>query len=80
VRSLLPPAAATGRPPRDARTVLAGVLWILGSHASWRELPAEYGPWQTVYRRYRDWCATGLWPRLLQALRSSEPQQSEVSL
>ena len=80
VRSLLPPAAATGRPPRDARTVLAGVLWILGTHASWRELPAEYGPWQPVYRRYRDWRATGLWPRLLQALTSSEPHQTEVSL
>jgi hypothetical protein len=80
VRPLLPPPAPVGRPPRDARTVLAGVLWILGTHASWRELPTEFGPWQTLYRRYRDWCATGTWPRLLQALSGPETRQTEVSL
>ena len=80
VRPLLPPPARVGRPPREARAVLAGVLWILGTGASWRELPAEFGPWQTVYRRYRDWCATGTWPRLLQALSGSEPHHTEVSL
>ena len=80
VQPLLPPPASVGRPPRDARTVLAGVLWILGTHASWRALPTAFGPWQTVYRRYHDWCATGLWPRLLQALSGSAPPQTEVSL
>ena len=80
VRPLLPPPAPAGRPSRDARTVLAGVLWILGTHASWRELPTEFGPWQTAYRRYRNWCAAGTWPRLLQALTGSEPQGPEVSL
>jgi hypothetical protein len=80
VRPLLPPPAPAGRPARDARTVLTGVLWILGSHASWRELPAEYGPWQTAYRRYRAWCATGAWPRLLQAPSVPAPPEAEVSL
>ncbi len=80
VRPLLPPPAPVGRPPRDARTVLAGVLWILGTHASWRELPAEFGPWQTAYRRHRDWCATGLWHQLVQALRDPDAGRSEVSL
>ena len=80
VQHLLPPPALVGRPPRDARSVLAGVLWILGTHASWRALPAEFGPWQTLYRRYRDWCATGLWPQLWQALRGSDAPSQEVSL
>ena len=80
VQPLLPPPAPVGRPPRDARTVVAGVLWILGTHASWRALPAQFGPWQTIYRRYHDWCATGLWPRLLTALGGSEPRPAEVSL
>lgn len=43
-----------GRPRRDHRTMLAGMLWVLGSGASWRDLPEEeFGPWQTVYARYR---------------------------
>ena len=80
VQPLLPPPAPVGRPARDARSVLAGVLWVLGSNASWRDLPAHFGPWQTIYRRYRDWCASGTWPRLLQALIASEAHKVEVSL
>ena len=80
VQPLLPPAASVGRPPRDARTILAGVLWILGTHASWRELPARFGPWPTVYGRYRRWRLTGLWPRVLQALQDIRCARSEVSL
>jgi transposase len=68
VRPLLPSRARTGRPPRDTRTVLTGVLWVLRAHASWRSLPAAYGPWRTVYGRHRLWVATGLWPRILDAL------------
>jgi Putative transposase of IS4/5 family (DUF4096) len=68
VRSLFPPRARTGRPPRDTRTVLAGVLWVLRRHASWRALPAEYGPWRTIYGRHRLWVRTGLWPRITTAL------------
>lgn len=68
VQPLLPPRAPVGRPPRDTRTMLAGVLWVLRTHASWRALPPEYGPWRTVYGRHRLWAARGLWPRILDAL------------
>lgn len=44
-----------GRPPRDPRTVFEGALWILRTGAPWRDLPVEYGPWQTVYGRFRSW-------------------------
>ena len=80
VQRLLPPPAPVGRPPRDARAVLAGVLWILGTGAAWRELPTAFGAWQTAYRRYRDWCATGLWPQLAHALRNPDGVTAEVSL
>jgi hypothetical protein len=80
VQPLLPHRAATGRPPRDARTVLAGVLWVLRAHASWRALPAEYGPWRTVYGRHRLWVATGLWPRILDTLQDTPTSTLEVSL
>jgi Putative transposase of IS4/5 family (DUF4096) len=80
VQPLLPPPAARGRPPRDARRVLAGVVWIVRTQAAWRQLPPEFGPWRTLYGHYRLWCATGLWPRLLQALQETERSQPEVSL
>ena len=69
VALLLPPQQpTTGRPRHDHRTVLTGILWVVRSKASWRAMPQEYGKWETAYKRYRLWCATGLWPRILAAL------------
>ena len=45
----------TGRPQSDNRKLLNGVLWILHTGAPWRDLPAHYGPWQTVYKRFSQW-------------------------
>ena len=42
------------------------------AEASWRAMPREYGKWETAYKRYRVWCATGLWQRLLEALAEGE--------
>ena len=68
---LLPPQRpATGRPAKDHRTVLNGILWILRTGAPWRDLPERYGPWQTVYSRFRRWREAGIWERLLRALQT----------
>ena len=69
VRPLLPPQRPpTGRPRHDHRTILSGILWVLRTRSSWRDLPLEFGKWETSYKRYRLWCNTGLWQRLLAAL------------
>lgn len=47
--SLLPPQRPrTGRPAKDHRTILNGILWVLRTGAPWRDLPDRYGLWQTV--------------------------------
>ena len=47
---LLPPAKPrTGRPNLDHRRILDGILWRLTTGAPWRDVPATYGPWQTLY-------------------------------
>jgi transposase len=60
--------------------VLGGVLWILHRHASWRELPATFGSWRTIYGHDRLWRQSGLWPQLLRALGDQLAGASEVSL
>jgi transposase len=74
LRPLMPPQKPpTGRPRRDHRMVLAGILWVIGSDSSWRELPQEeFGPWRTVYSRYRKWHKEGLWQRIAEVLRLSD--------
>jgi transposase len=61
--------AGTGRPPVPARRVLDGVLWILATGAPWRDLPRSFGPWQTIYGRFRAWSSTGLLDRALRRLQ-----------
>ena len=41
-----------GRPWREAREVLDGVLWVLRTGAPWRDLPERYPPYQTCHRRF----------------------------
>jgi hypothetical protein len=58
-----------GRPRRDDRQVLCGILWIMDTGSSWRDLPEEdFGPNSTVHGRYRKWCKEGLWSRIVEAL------------
>ena len=73
VRPLLPPQkGGIGRPPNDHRIVLGGILWVARTGSSWREMPEEYGKWETAYRRHELWVKQGLWPRLLRALEEED--------
>ena len=72
LRPLLSPRRpCAGRPRHDDRTVLGGILWVVRNRASWRDLPRRFGKWERAYKRYRLWSDTGLWERLLNALRSA---------
>jgi AcrR family transcriptional regulator len=63
---LLPPQRPrTGRPALDHRRVVNGILWVLGTGAPWRDLPARYGSWRTVYSRWRRWRDAGVWQAVL---------------
>jgi transposase len=68
---LTTPCARGGRPPKDHRRKLDGILWICRTGAPWRDLPAEFGDWNAVWRQFRRWCASGVWDLLLQALADS---------
>ncbi len=54
-----------GRDGRDDRMFVEAVLWVLRTGAPWRDLPTEFGPWQTVYSRYSRWTKSGKWEKLL---------------
>ena len=62
-RPLLPSQRPrTGRPAKDHRTMLNGILWLLRTGAPWRDLPSRYGPWRAQQRG-------GAGPQLHAALR-----------
>jgi hypothetical protein len=70
IAPLLPPQKPrTGRPAHDHRTMLAGMLWVARTGSAWRDLPAHFGPWETVHGRYHRWRNAGLWQQIFEALQ-----------
>lgn len=57
-----------GRPWRDPRDVLNGILWILRTGAPWKDLPDRYPSYQTCHRRFQRWVRNGTFRRVLKAL------------
>lgn len=60
-----------GRPPKNNRVVLEGILWVLKTGARWRDLPKEMGVSPSVcWKRLRRWDQQGVWLRIWRAFLS----------
>ena len=70
----------TGRPRVDDRLMLNGVLWVLCSGATWRDMPERFGPWSTVYQRFRDWRNQGTFNKMLKRLHLKLNAQGQIDL
>ena len=68
IAPLFPQHPKAGRPPKDHRSFVDGILWILHTGAPWRDLPEHYGPWQTVFYRFNGWRRDGTWVRIVTSL------------
>src|SRR3712207_9452669 len=55
--------------PKIIAWSLNGILWILRTGAPWRDLPTEYGPWQTIATRFYRWVKASVWDRVLATLQ-----------
>jgi len=47
-----------GRPWKDRRSVLNGILWVLRTGAPWADVPDRYPSYQTCHRRFQRKCLT----------------------
>jgi len=77
---LLPPerSGKAGCPYQSHRRILNGIFWVLRTGAPWRDLPERYGPWTTVYDRFRRWKKDGTWQRLLNALEARARKMDRI--
>lgn len=67
---LLPAHPRQGHRWADHRTVINGVFFRVRAGLPWRDLPAVYGNWKTVYNRHRRWSGDGTWEEILAALQT----------
>jgi transposase len=71
VEPVLPPGGGRGRPWADHRRVLEGIGWRYRTGSPWRDLPVEFGPWQTVWKRHFRWSTDGTYQLMLQAVQDA---------
>jgi transposase len=68
---LLPKGTKPGRPPKwSKRQLIDGIRWRVRVGAPWRDVPARYGPWQSVYGLFRRWQRHGTWRQILAGLQA----------
>ena len=48
--------------------MLNAILYWLNEGIPWRDLPDRFGPWQSVYNRFRAETKAGVWENILTAL------------
>ena len=48
--------------------MLNGILYWLNTGIPWRDLPERYGPWKSVYTRFRRWSLQGVWKHIFEEL------------
>lgn len=62
---LLPAARTAGRPWTDHRGAVEGMVWKYRTGAPWRDVPARFGKWNSIYKRFNRWAVDGTWDKLL---------------
>lgn len=67
-----------GRPFRDHRQVVEGIIFRFRTGSPWRDLPAEFGPWQTVWKRHRKFSGDGTWDKILAKLLAEADAAGEI--
>src|SRR3712207_4601731 len=69
-----------GRPWRDPRDILNGILWVLRTGAPWHDLPERYPPYQTCHRRFQQWIREGVLSGVLEALAEDLKERGGLDL
>lgn len=81
VERVMPSSAGRrGRPWNDHRRTLEGIAWRYRTGSPWRDLPVEFGAWQSVWERHRRWSEDGTYAAMFAAVREHGSQADAAAL
>ena len=73
IKDLLPGRRGQhGGVARDNRLFIDAILYIARTGIPWEDLPARFGKWNSIWRRFDRWAAKGRWDPILAALRDPD--------
>ena len=62
-----------GAPRVDDRRVVSGIIYVIKHGLQWKDAPAEYGPYKTLYNRFVRWSRLGVFSRIFTELANQTP-------
>jgi transposase len=71
---------SNGRPRVDDRRVLSKIICLNRNGLGWCDAPKEYGPYMTLYNRWKRWSDMGVFARIMMGLAAQEPDNSTISI
>jgi transposase len=79
IEPLLPSShGKRGRPFREHRLVVEGIIYRFRCGMAWRDVPDHFGPWQTLWKRHRKFSSEGTWDKVLTALLTHADAVGEI--
>jgi putative transposase len=66
-----PPVGRRGRPLNDHLATLEAIAWRFRTGSPWRDIPAEFGAWQSIWERHHRWSIDGTYAAMLAAVHAS---------
>jgi len=75
IKPLLPEVYAGAR-RHDDRRIISGIVHVLRRGCRWKDCPAVYGPYTTVYNRFNRWSGRGRWQEIFDALVATVPNDT----
>lgn len=79
VKRYLPPQPLRGRKRMDDRKTLNGILYVLKTGCSWRDLPRRYGSYETAHRRLKQWSGEGILDDILSGIKDGQSCREKLS-
>ena len=78
IQDLLPKNGKRGGQWKGHRLMIDGILRALSDGGRWRNVPEQFGPWQSVYDRFRRWTRRGLWDKVLRRLQARKMRSGGI--